>query len=183
MAFVSAWVVALGACSDPLDPSTTGASAGAESVAPPLSVIEARRALMADLQERMLPIDGLIGGSPAEAAELTASARAIEALLHAMPPLFPPTTNLYDASLPDPPTLALPTIWQSPAAFAAETSDAQAAAATLAAARDDASLRAAGVAMRAACDACHATFMKPYAPSQASSEDLEFDFESVLPPQ
>ena len=35
--------------------------------------------------------------------------------------------------------------------------------------------------LRAACDACHAAFMKPHTPPQAKPEDFEFDFESVIP--
>jgi hypothetical protein len=36
--------------------------------------------------------------------------------------------------------------------------------------------------MRAACDTCHAAFMKAYTPPQVTDEDRNFDFDSVLPP-
>ena len=42
---------------------------------------------------------------------------------------------------------------------------------------------AASMRLRAACDACHAGFMKPYTPPVVTDEDRNFDFDSVLPPQ
>jgi len=89
---------------------------------------------------------------------------------------------LFDPAAHDPPTIALPAIWQRFAAFHTFAESAERAAAALAAADDGEPLRAASARMRAACDTCHAAFMKPYTPPQVTDEDRDFDFESVLPP-
>jgi cytochrome c556 len=81
----------------------------------------------------------------------------------------------------DPPTLALPTIWQRFPAFLTFAESAENAAAALRDAADEDELRAASERLRRACDVCHAGFMKPYTPPQTRAEDFEFDFESVLP--
>jgi hypothetical protein len=44
-------------------------------------------------------------------------------------------------------------------------------------------LRAAGLSLRASCDACHALYLRPYVRGEVSQEDLDFDFDSVLPAQ
>jgi cytochrome c556 len=158
------------------DPGWTGLTA-------PEEVIEARRVLMTQTERLMKPVDGFIVGEPADAALLRANAAAIEAMLLALPHLFPPTTNLFEQTALDPPTVALPTIWQRFAAFETFAESAESAAAALAAAEDGEPLRAASERLRAACDRCHAAFMKPYTPPVVTDEDLSFDFESVLPPE
>jgi hypothetical protein len=56
-----------------------------------------------------------------------------------------------------------------------------AAAEALTAPPDGDSRRTAAQALRETCDACHARFLRPYVPQGVTSEDLDFDFESVLP--
>jgi cytochrome c556 len=136
---------------------------------------------MLEIERLMQPIDRFILGEPADAAVLREDATAIEAMLLAFPHLFPPTTNRYDATVLDPPTIALPAIWQSFDAFLAQAEAAERAAAELISADDDASLREAGTRLRAACDVCHAAFAKPYTPPIVTEQDRNFDFESVLP--
>lgn len=147
----------------------------------PEEVIEARRVLMTEAERLMRPVDGYIVGEPADAAVLRANAASLEALLLALPHLFPPTTNRFDPNVLDPPTAALPTIWQRFPAFLTFAESAERAAAALRDAEDTEALRAASTRLRGMCDACHAQFMKPYTPPEVLPEDLEFDFESVLP--
>ncbi len=148
----------------------------------PGEVIEARRLLMAEAERLMKPIDEYSIGLPGDAMRaLRSAATTLEPLLLALPHLFPPTTNLFDPAAHDPPTIALPTIWQRFAAFHTFAESAERAAAALVAADDGEPLRAASARMRAACDTCHAAFMKPYTPPQVTDEDRDFDFESALP--
>jgi cytochrome c556 len=88
---------------------------------------------------------------------------------------------LYDPAVRESPTLALPAIWQDFDAFLAIAEASESAAAGMAAADDAETFRAAGRSLRAACDACHVRFSRPYTPPEVSQEDLEFDFDSVLP--
>jgi len=184
-------------CSEPADevsaPVTEGSAPGAAAAASvlrepgwtgasePEEVIEARRVLMLEVERLIMPIDAFTIGTPAAADVLRDNARAIEAMLLALPHLFPPTTNRYDPAVLESPTVALPAIWENFDAFLAQAEAAEMAAAALIEAADDDALRAAGMRLRAACDACHAAYMKPYTPPSALPEDFEFDFESVLP--
>jgi cytochrome c556 len=175
-------------CSGP--PAEAPVASGAPSAEPgwtgitePNEVIEARRALMAEVETLMKPVDSFIVGETADAATLRANAAAIEPMLLALPHLFPPTTNLFDPDAHDPPTTALPAIWQRFAAFQTFAESAERAAAALAVSEDGDPLRDASARLRASCDACHAAFMKPYTPPVVTEEDKDFDFESVLPPQ
>jgi cytochrome c556 len=147
----------------------------------PEEVIEARRVLMLETERLMMPIDGFTIGEAADPDILREYARSIEAMLLALPHLFPPTTNRYDPSTIESPTIALPAIWESFDAFLAQAETAEMAAAAVIAVTDDESLRAAGMQLRAACDACHAAYTKPYIPPKPIPEDFEFDFESALP--
>lgn len=147
----------------------------------PEEVIEARRLLMNEAERLMKPIDEYSIGGPGDPAALRSAATTLESLMLALPHLFPPTTNLFDPAAHDPPTTALPTIWQRFAAFQTFAESAERVAASLAKADDGEPLRAASARMRAACDTCHAAFMKPYTPPQVTDEDREFDFESAFP--
>jgi len=195
-ALVWALAVIAASCSDPSvetpaaadgrEPDPTAApnsEPGWTGITEPDEVIEARRALMTEVETLMKPVDNFIAGEPADAATLRANAAAIEPMLLALPHLFPPTTNLFDPDALDPPTLALPTIWQRFPAFQTFATSAERAAAALATSEDGEPLRGASARLRASCDACHAAFMKPYTPPVVTDEDREFDFESVLAPQ
>ena len=147
----------------------------------PLEVIEARRVLMLEAERRMKPIDEYTLGTPADAAALKSAAQTIEALLLALPHLFPPDTNRFDATTRESPTIALPAVWENFAAFQEMGLAAEAAAAKLMAADGEEPLRDAARTLRASCDACHAAFTKPYVPPQVTDEDRNFDFEQFLP--
>ena len=155
--------------------------AGWTGLTEPEELIEARRLLMAEAERLMKPIDELAIGEPADAAVVRSNAVTLEPILLALPHLFPPTTNLFDPAAHDPPTIALPAIWQRFAAFQTFAESAERAAAALATADDGEPLRAASARLRAGCDTCHAAFMKPYTPPVVTDEDRNFDFESALP--
>jgi cytochrome c556 len=147
----------------------------------PEEVIEARRVLMQEAERQIKVIDQYTLGEPAEPAALKASAVTIEALLLALPHLFPPTTNRFDPTTREPPTIALPAVWEKFDAFLAMGVAGEEAAAELVAAQTETQLRAAARALRASCDACHSAFTKPYVPPQVTDEDRNFDFEQFLP--
>jgi cytochrome c556 len=169
----------------PLAPAGPQAAAvngpGWTGLTEPGEVIEARRLLMIETERLMKPIDRYSIGQPGEPAALRSAARTLEPMLLALPHLFPPTTNLFDPALREPPTIALPTIWSRFAAFETFAASAERAAAAAAVAEDGEPLRAASARLRAACDTCHRAFTKPYTPPVVTDEDLDFDFESALP--
>jgi cytochrome c556 len=157
-----------------------GEGEGWTGITEPEEVIEARRVLMIEIERQMKPIDAFTVGGQADVAALKSAAAAIEPMLLAFPHLFPPTTNLYDPSVLEPSTIALPAIWQDFATFRTLAEAAEAAAAATAAAEGAEPLRTAARNLRASCDACHTLFTEPYTPPQVTREDLEFDFDSVF---
>lgn len=172
------------ACEEAPAPSpapATPAATATPTATDPLEIIEARRVLMAEAERQIKPIDLYTVGTPAEPEALRSAAVTIESVLLALPLLFPPATNLYDPSAHDPTTTALPVIWDTWGAFEELAANAERAAATLAAADGDDALKDAARNLRAACDACHAAYMKPYVPPQATDEDRDFDFDEFLP--
>jgi cytochrome c556 len=175
-------VLALLTCALTAAPASAQSPSGAgwTGVSSPEDVIAARQALMAELGRLMRPIDALVAAQPSDGAAARDAATALRPLLLALPHLFPPTTNLYDEKTEQPKTLALPAIWQEFAAFYALAGHTSAVATKMAALTDAQALRAAGTELRAACDACHAPYLRPYVASSVSEADLEFDFDSVL---
>jgi cytochrome c556 len=147
----------------------------------PGEVIEARRLLMLEAERLMKPIDSYSIGQPGEPEALRSAAQTLEPMMLVLPHLFPPTTNLFDPSLLEPPTIALPTLWSRFAAFTTFAESAERAAAAAAVAEDGEPLRQASARLRAACDTCHRAFTKPYTPPVVTDEDRNFDFESALP--
>lgn len=153
----------------------------AQNAPDPADAIAARRALMTEIDRLMRPFDAFAFGEPADTAALRADAGTLAAMLAATPHLFPPESNRFDPDAELPVTLALPSIWTEFDAFYAFAGTAAEAANAAAAAADDDALRDAAVRLRGACDGCHAAYLREYVPAGVSSEDLEFDFESVLP--
>jgi cytochrome c556 len=167
------------AAAEPPAPAVEGP--GWTGLTDPLEVIEARRLLMLESERLMKPIDSYSIGQPGDPAALRSAATTLEPMLLALPHLFPPTTNLFDPSLREPPTIALPTIWSRFAAFTTFAESAERAAAAVAVAEDGEPLRQASARLRAACDTCHRAFTKPYTPPVVTDEDRNFDFESAFP--
>jgi cytochrome c556 len=162
-----------------------GVVAAGASAAPgetgPAEIMAARRALMVEIERLMKPIDSFTVGEPAEPAALASAASSIEAMLLAVPHLFPPATNRFDPADAATPTLALPSVWQQWDTFVQLDAASGRAAADLAAADGAEAVRAAALKLRGTCDACHATFTRPYVPEAATDADRDFDFDSVLP--
>jgi cytochrome c556 len=185
-AFAATLGLALVACTETPQPSPTAAppttpvASATPAATDPLEIIEARRALMTEAERQIKPIDLYTVGTPADPEALRSAAVTIESLLLALPHLFPPATNLFDPAAHDPLTTALPSVWENFAAFEQLAANAERAAATLAAADGEPALQQAARNLRAACDACHAGFMKPYVPPQATDEDRDFDFDQFL---
>jgi cytochrome c556 len=176
LAIVSAGgLVRLASADDPVP------GAGWTGVGNPEDVISARQALMIAIEELTLPIDTYTIDGGGDSAAITAAAETIAAMLLAVPHLFPPTTNLYDPTAELPATLALPKLWEDFPTFYTMALASAAAATTLAETTDTERLRTAGRSLRASCDACHTLYLRPYVPSEVSQEDLDFDFDSVLP--
>lgn len=146
----------------------------------PEKVIEAREALMVEIERIMRPLDSYTIGEPADPDELRSIGKTVSQMLLAVPHLFPPTTNLYDAKAEQPKTLALPAIWQSFATFEKMAEASQAQAEKIASMKTPDELKAGATALRATCDACHAAYLRPYVPSTVDQNDLNFDFDSVL---
>lgn len=158
-----------------------GEAPGWTGITHPQDVVTARQALMFEVQRLMKPIDSYSAGVATDTVELRANAGMIATMLLAVPHLFPPTTDLYDADSESPATLALPAVWQSFETFYELSSAASAAATEMASMTDESDLRQAATDLRAACDACHAVYLRTYVPPEATSEDTEFDFDSVFP--
>jgi cytochrome c556 len=114
------------------------------------------------------------------ADQLHRNAAAIADILTAVPHLFPPTTNLYDAKSQTPPTIALPAIWQNFEVFYQLAGAASQAAREMAATNGDQALRAASLKLRGSCDACHALFLRKYVPPKTQASDEQFDFDKAL---
>lgn len=165
----------VGADEPPAD-ATVGSAADANAA----EIIAERQALMTELENLMRPLDSFTAGEAHDRAELRSASVTMSEKLRTLPRLFPPATNLYDPAAATPVTLALPSIWQDFATFSALAEGASTAATNVSTAGDPAELRAAGLALRTACDACHALYLRPYEPATVSSEDLEFDFDALF---
>jgi len=150
------------------------------SLAESAEIIEARRVLMRQVQQSMKPIDAFTWDGTGDLPAVQSAAAAIEAMMLAFPHLFPPATNRYDPSLPEPPTIALPVVWDAFSAFRTLAEASERAAATVAKSTDAKSLRTAGEALRATCEACHERFTKAYVPPKVTQEDLDVDFDSIF---
>lgn len=175
--------LATAACERAAEPDSQAAPASIVAIAEfdPLETIEARRLLMLEAGRQIEPIDLYTIGTPADPAALRSAAVTIESLLLALPHLFPSNTNLFDPTTREPPTTALPAVWQNFAAFQAMNVTAEEAAAALARAEGEEQIKEAARNLRAACDACHQAFTKAYVPPQVRDEDRDFDFDEFLP--
>jgi cytochrome c556 len=165
--------------SNAADPAPTP-GAGWTGVTDPKDVIAARQELMEHAEILMEPIDTITVKDVTDPERLRSNAQAIEAMLGALPHLFPPTTNLYDPKVQEPATLALPTIWKDFPTFYKLAAAASAAAEAMAETHGKQQLRSASLRLRASCDACHSLFLRPYVPPKFLDSDYQFDFDSAL---
>jgi cytochrome c556 len=147
----------------------------------PKDVIKARQELMEHMEILMQPIDTITVEEVRDVDRLHSNAEAISGMLLAVPHLFPPTTNLYDAGVQQPATLALPAIWKDFGTFYELAATAFEAAEAMETAEGAGPVRAASLRLRASCDACHTLYLRPYNPPKVLESDYRFDFESALP--
>jgi len=170
-------VVAAAACSRPGSTPATGPAdePGWTGRTNPTGVILARQAVMAALEEHMLWIDTYTVDDTVAPDDVLEAAEALQPLLLTVPHLFPPTTNRYDPESQEPVTTAMPAIWMDFDDFSARATAAYEAAKTLAQAENADQLHAGSLAVRAACDACHKTYLLPYEPAKAEPSDFDFD--------
>lgn len=122
-------------------------------------VVQARQLLMAGIEDEMHSLDLAADGKDAPLDELKANAYRINIMLAAFPHLFPPQSKPSTAA-DAAPTSAAPDIWQDFDAFYGQSEAAAAAAydASQAPAMDQ--LREHARKLRAACDGCHARYMR-----------------------
>jgi cytochrome c556 len=157
-----------------------GHGPGWTGITNPKDVITARQELMEHIEILMEPIDTIQVEAVKNPEQLRENAATIEAMLLALPHLFPPTTNLYDPKVEEPATLALPGIWKRFEDFYELAAAAATAAEKMSETKGKEPLRTAGRALRASCDACHTLYLRPYVPPKVLDSDRNFDFESAL---
>jgi cytochrome c556 len=157
-----------------------GSGPGWTGLTNPKDVITARQELMEHIEILMEPIDTIQVEDVRNPEQLRGNAATIEAMLLAVPHLFPPTTDLYDPKVEEPATLALPGIWKNFESFYKLATAAATAAEKMSETKGKEPLRAASRALRASCDACHTLYLRPYVPPKVLDSDRNFDFESAL---
>ena len=135
---------------------------------------------MEHIEQLMEPIDTIQVKDTNDLDTLRHNGEVISAMLLALPHLFPPTTNRYDAKVEQPETLALPPIWKNFDSFYTLATAAANAATELAEAQGKPAVKTASLKLRASCDACHALYLRPYMPPKVLDSDLNFDFDSAL---
>ncbi|HUK03312.1 MAG TPA: cytochrome c [Steroidobacteraceae bacterium] len=160
--------------------STPAPGPGWTGLTKPQDMITARQELMEHIEILMEPIDTIQVKDTFSTEQLHLNAETIAAMLLALPHLFPPTTNLYDPQAKIPVTLALPPIWKNFDSFYQLAGAASNAAERMSTTTGKDKLRAASLALRASCDACHALYLRPYSPPKVLDSDYKFDFNSVL---
>jgi cytochrome c556 len=124
-------------------------------------VVQARQLLMSQIDDEMQPVDLVAGGKDLSLDELKSNANRISIMLGAFPHLFPPQTK------PGPDefsTAAAPAIWQEFEAFYGQTDAAAKLAYDASQATAIDQFRDNAKKLRAACDGCHAKYMKVDSP-------------------
>jgi len=140
--------------------------AGAEQRVPGLTgidragdVAQARQLLMAGIEDEMRSIDLAAGGRDFPLDELKANAYRINVMMAAFPLLFPPQTK--PSAEPNAvPTSAAPEIWQDFEAFYGQSEAAAEVAFAASQAGGMDQFRELAGKLRAACDGCHAKYMR-----------------------
>jgi cytochrome c556 len=125
-------------------------------------VVQARQLLMTQIDEDMQLVDLAAGGKDFPIDELKTNANRISIMLGAFPHLFPPQTK------PGPDefsTAAAPAIWQEFEAFYGQSDAAAKLAYDASQATAIDQFRDSAKKLRAACDGCHAKYMKVDSPT------------------
>jgi cytochrome c556 len=134
-----------------------------QSAATPKDVIFARKVLMGSVGENMDEIDTVIETGDIDLPHVAGHADTISVSLLVFPHLFPPASNEWKAGETRDPgvdTFASPDVWSRFSDFYKMASDASKIAYEASRARNKDEFKKAGIALRQACDGCHAAFMK-----------------------
>src|SRR6266853_4694904 len=132
----------------------------------PDEVVQARQLLMDGVEAEMMEIELGLEGKEPRIGDLKARADRISTLLTAFPHLFPPQTKPAAAADGSPSiTTATPAIWQDFDAFYGKTQAAALTAYDASQAGTADQFREQVKKLRAACDGCHAQYMRVEPPS------------------
>jgi cytochrome c556 len=135
-----------------------------QSAATPADAIFARKTVMDTLSSKMDEIETATASTQKiDLAAANEQADAVSVLLMAFPHLFPPATNQWKPNVDKDPgtdTFAAPEVWTQYADFYKRSTEASKLAFDASRATQEAEFRAAVTKLRAACDGCHATYMK-----------------------
>lgn len=130
----------------------------------PAEAVIARQGLMYQLDADMAALEIALGEGTLDPADAAARGASMAAMLRAFPFLFPPESNFLADPASTVTTSADPRIWAEPTAFAMAAANAVAAAEALSAAAGIAAATPAIPALRATCEACHATYLRYQSP-------------------
>jgi len=135
-----------------------------QSAATVKDVIFARKTMMDTLSDNMDQIEGMISTGKIDITDAHEHADTISVMLMAFPHLFPPGSNQWKASNPDPDpvtdTFASPDVWSKFSDFYKRANDASKTAFDISHADKPDELKAATQKLRVACNACHAAYLK-----------------------
>jgi cytochrome c556 len=125
-------------------------------------VVQARQLLMTQIDEDMQLVDLAAGGKDLSLDELKSNANRISIMMGAFPHLFPPQTKPGPDAFS---TAAAPAIWQDFDAFYGQVDAAAKVAYDASQATAIDQFRDNAKKLRAACDGCHAKYMKVDSPT------------------
>jgi cytochrome c556 len=135
-----------------------------QSAATPADTIFARKTVMDTLSSKMDVIETATSSTnKIDLAGATEQADTVSVLLMAFPHLFPVATNQWKPNVDKDPgtdTFAAPEVWTKFADFYKQSTEASKLAYDASRATEEAGFGAAVAKLRAACDGCHATYMK-----------------------
>jgi cytochrome c556 len=135
-----------------------------QSAATPADAIFARKTVMDTISTKMDVIETATSStSKIDLAGATEQADMISVLLMAFPHMFPVATNQWKPNVDKDPgtdTFAAPEVWTKFADFYKQSAAASKLAYDASRATEEAEFRAAAAKLRAACDGCHAAYMK-----------------------
>lgn len=130
----------------------------------PNDEIFARKILMGTVDQHMDEIDWLLNsGQPIDLSKTFERADTISVMLMALPYLFPPDTNQWRADAKRDPahdTFASPDLWKNFGDFYRQAAAASRLAFAASQAKREVDFRKTMGTLRAACDACHARYVK-----------------------
>jgi cytochrome c556 len=135
-----------------------------QSAATVKDVIFARKTMMDTLSDNMDQIEMMISINKIDIADAHEHADTISVMLMAFPHLFPPASNQWKATNPDPDpvadTFASPDVWSKFSDFYKRANDASKTAFDISHADKADELKSATQKLRVACNGCHAAYLK-----------------------